>query len=133
MGAAGFPNAILPAVNLAEREKLLNALLSTTGYTGVLIKIAAQLEEEAETLDRDVGHTLQVAGDGSPVLLRHAQSERSYYCPILANQVQHLNFLQAIWCTPLVIWYTSVILMAECVFLGSALASTYAQMYYWGC
>jgi hypothetical protein len=134
LAAAGFPNAVLPAVDLAAREKLLNALL-TTGYTGVLTALATQLEEQAEALDRNFGNAVQAAGDGFPILLRRAQtpgSEASYYCPILRSQLQHLTFLQAVWCTPLLIW-NSVILLAECVFLGSAMASTYAQMYYWGC
>jgi hypothetical protein len=135
MAAAGFPNAVLPAVDLAARERLLNALL-TTGYTGVLTALASQLEEQAETLDRNFGHVVQFAGDGTPIHLRRAQapgSEASYYCPILRNQVQHLTFLQSVWCTPLLIWVTSVILLAECVFLSSALASTYGQLYFWGC
>jgi hypothetical protein len=133
MAAAGFPNAVLPPIDVAEREKLLTTLLST-GYTGVLAKLATQLEEQSEILDRDLGNMVPASGNGgSNILLRRVQSEASYYCPILANQVQHLTFLQSLWCTPLLIWYTSVILLAECVFLSSALASTYAQQYYWRC
>jgi hypothetical protein len=132
MAAAGFPNAVLPVIDVVEREKLLTALL-TTGYTGVLAKLATQLEEQAEVLDRGFGNMVAVSGGESNIFLRRVQSEAERYCPILANQVQHLTFLQSLWCTPLLIWYTSVVLLAECVFLSSALASTYAQQYYWRC
>jgi hypothetical protein len=133
MSAAGFPNAALPAVDITEREKLLNALLSPAGYTGILTTLATQLEAQAEQLDRSLGTVVPASGDGPPIALRRVQSEASYYCPILRNQLQHLNFLQIVWCSPLLIWAQAVIFLAECTFLAGALGSTYAQLYYWGC
>jgi hypothetical protein len=47
--------------------------------------------------------------------------------------LQHINFLQVLWCSPLLIWAQAVIFLAECTFLAGALASTYAQLYFWGC
>jgi hypothetical protein len=133
MSAAGFLNATLPVVDVAEREKLLNALLSPVGYTGVLTAAAIQLEAQAEQLDRSFGTVVPATGDGPTILLRRVQSEAERYCPILRNQLQHLNFLQVLWCSPLLIWSQAVIFLAECVFLAGALASTYGQLYFWGC
>jgi hypothetical protein len=133
MSAAGFPNAVLPTVDVAEREKLLNALLSPAGYTGVLTTLATQLDAQADQLDRSVGTMVPASGDGPAIAVRRVQSEASYYCPILRNQLQHLNFLQIVWCSPLLIWAQAVIFMAECAFLAGALGSTYAQLYFWGC
>jgi hypothetical protein len=116
--ALGWPGTV-PSPNLAERGQLLDLLLHD-GYTAYLRGLSGQLDYQAQLADERL------------VGLRPVQYQAWEICPILNRQIQHINFFQAIYCTPL-LWWTYMALQIECAFLGGALAGTYAQMYYYGC
>jgi hypothetical protein len=137
-----YPTPAPPDVE--ARSQVLDAVVGA-GFTEFLLRLATALEDQGNALDRNPrARPLQAqpAFGGNDRAVHPAQFtvapaqwwgyEWWEICPILKNQRSHLEFLISIMCTVAMI-ATDPAVAATCVFLSSALASTIAQMYFYGC